>query len=260
MISKVLTMQKNKELFLGITWSVASVTLPEMIMMANNAWFNVTWHATDRAKQFVLSRFERELDKFLKKSPSLNCLELINFQNKLQKLWKRSITKNVDLSIIFNELDELKRILNAELTINPILQILFWIHSSYENWVDFEWVFGKWKWKVKHINIAQKSDLVLVAPTTANTLAKIVAWITDNFLLEVIRAIWPWKKVYLALAMNTDMLRDPFVKRNIRLVKEEWEGKYILIPTIIKQLHCWAVWDWAMEEVPQIMHIIKDGN
>lgn len=67
-------------------------------------------------------------------------------------------------------------------------------------------------WKPSHINLAERADLLLIAPCTANFLGKYANGIADDALTTV--AIAHRKPVLLAPAMNTWMLNSPAVKMN----------------------------------------------
>ncbi len=69
-----------------------------------------------------------------------------------------------------------------------------------------------------HIDLARWADLFLVAPATANTIAKLAQGIADNLLTTTFLAFRG--KVLVAPAMNTVMYRSPQVERNLRLLKE----------------------------------------
>lgn len=70
---------------------------------------------------------------------------------------------------------------------------------------------------VEHISLAQKADIIVVAPATANTIGKIANGIADNLLTTVIMA--STSKVIFAPAMNTIMYQNPIVKSNIEKLK-----------------------------------------
>ncbi len=70
---------------------------------------------------------------------------------------------------------------------------------------------------VEHISLAQKADVILIAPATANTIGKIANGIADNLLTTVVMA--STAKVIFAPAMNTMMYRNPIVKGNIEKLK-----------------------------------------
>lgn len=71
---------------------------------------------------------------------------------------------------------------------------------------------------VEHISLAQKADLIVVAPATANTIGKVANGIADNLLTTTIMA--SDKKVIFAPAMNTMMYQNPIVQENIAKLKE----------------------------------------
>lgn len=71
---------------------------------------------------------------------------------------------------------------------------------------------------VEHISLAQRADIILIAPATANTIGKIANGIADNLLTTVVMA--STAKVIFAPAMNTFMYRNPIVKSNIDKLKE----------------------------------------
>ncbi len=80
------------------------------------------------------------------------------------------------------------------------------VHTSMFNKIN--------KLDVEHISLAQKGDIILVAPATANTIGKIANGIADNLLTTVIMA--SNKKVVFAPAMNTWMYNNPIVQSNIK--------------------------------------------
>ena len=62
---------------------------------------------------------------------------------------------------------------------------------------------------VVHIELRKWGDLVLVAPCTANTLAKLAVGLCDNLASSVLRAWDPRKPVIVAPAMNAVMWAHP---------------------------------------------------
>lgn len=72
--------------------------------------------------------------------------------------------------------------------------------------------------EIKHIQLAQSSDLLLVAPATANTLAKFANGIADDFLSTLyISSTCP---VLVASAMNVEMWAHPATRENVRRLRE----------------------------------------
>ncbi|OGB89508.1 phosphopantothenoylcysteine decarboxylase [candidate division WOR-1 bacterium RIFCSPHIGHO2_01_FULL_53_15] len=66
---------------------------------------------------------------------------------------------------------------------------------------------------VPHIALAQKADLIIIAPCTANIIGKLAGGIADDALTTIVMAS-PAKKL-IAPAMNCEMWRNPVVQDNI---------------------------------------------
>lgn len=71
---------------------------------------------------------------------------------------------------------------------------------------------------VPHISLAQKADLVMVAPCTANLIAKMAQGIADDPLTTIILAATA--KKLIAPAMNHQMWNNPAVKENVEKLKD----------------------------------------
>ncbi len=69
-----------------------------------------------------------------------------------------------------------------------------------------------------HIKLAQSSDLLLLAPATANTIAKLAAGIADSLLTSLCLATRA--PILIAPAMNSNMYTHPSVQANIQTLKE----------------------------------------
>ena len=67
---------------------------------------------------------------------------------------------------------------------------------------------------VKHISLAKKADMVLIAPATANCIGKIANGIADDMLTTTFMAC-ECKKI-VSPAMNTRMFNNPVVKDNMK--------------------------------------------
>ncbi|GAA4134940.1 bifunctional phosphopantothenoylcysteine decarboxylase/phosphopantothenate--cysteine ligase CoaBC [Sphingobacterium kyonggiense] len=79
----------------------------------------------------------------------------------------------------------------------------------------YEQKTGEWN---NHVHIAEQADLIVLAPATANTLAKCAQGLCDNLLLAVyLSAKGP---VAIAPAMDLDMWKHPAVQHNIDLLKQ----------------------------------------
>jgi phosphopantothenoylcysteine decarboxylase/phosphopantothenate--cysteine ligase len=81
-------------------------------------------------------------------------------------------------------------------------------------------------WRVAHVDLATRSDLIVIVPATANILGKLAHGIADDLLsTTLLAATCP---VLLCPAMNTGMYQNPIVQANISRLKEL--GYYIIEP------------------------------
>ncbi|MFO0974666.1 MAG: flavoprotein [Phycisphaerae bacterium] len=70
----------------------------------------------------------------------------------------------------------------------------------------------------QHLALTEAADLVLVAPATANILAKIAHGLADDLVSTLLLSVAG--PVLLAPAMNTRMWENPFVQRNVATLRE----------------------------------------
>ena len=70
---------------------------------------------------------------------------------------------------------------------------------------------------VDHIALAQLADLVVVAPATANFIAKAAAGIADDLLTTTLLATKA--PIFVAPAMNTNMYENPLTQRNLEILR-----------------------------------------
>lgn len=103
-----------------------------------------------------------------------------------------------------------------------------------------------------HVELAKWCDLFVIAPLTANTLAKMANGICDNLLLSVYFSMEG--KTMVAPAMDLDMFAHPSVKRNIDRIKKD--GVYVL-PTEFGELASGLVGHGRMLEPEQIIDEIQ---
>ena len=68
-------------------------------------------------------------------------------------------------------------------------------------------------YEVEHVSLAKKADAVVIAPATANVIAKLAVGVADDFLTTTVMACKC--KILFAPAMNTAMLNNPATVGNI---------------------------------------------
>ena len=82
--------------------------------------------------------------------------------------------------------------------------------------------------EVRHVAIGQAADLIVVAPATANTIAKLAAGLADDLLGNAILA--STAPLVLAPAMHTEMWQNPATVANVALLRER--GATIVGPAV----------------------------
>lgn len=71
---------------------------------------------------------------------------------------------------------------------------------------------------VKHISLAKKADIFMIAPASANFIGKVASGIADDMLTTTVMATKA--KVLISPAMNTNMYDNPIVQDNINKLKK----------------------------------------
>lgn len=74
-------------------------------------------------------------------------------------------------------------------------------------------------WKPAHIELADSADLLLIAPATANVIAKLAHGIADDALTCIALAIKPSAKILVAPAMNGKMWQHAATQHNIAMLR-----------------------------------------
>lgn len=100
-----------------------------------------------------------------------------------------------------------------------------------------------------HIKSGEWADILLIAPATANTMAKLSCGIADTMLTQSALA-YPNAKI-LAPSANTNMLFNPITQKNIAQLLE---SNYTILSTQTKELACKTRGDGAMAEPLEIFY------
>ncbi len=106
-------------------------------------------------------------------------------------------------------------------------------------------------WEIQHISLAQKADLMLIVPATANIIGKVANGIADDMLSTTIMATQA--PVVFASAMNTQMFANPIVQGNIEKLKG---FGYRFIEPASGRLACGDVGKGKLEDTEKIAEIV----
>ena len=107
--------------------------------------------------------------------------------------------------------------------------------------------------QVEHISLAQRTDLVIIAPATANVCAKLAHGMADDMLTTTVLACRCPKLI--APAMNTNMYENPVTQDNLEILRRYgWE----VIEPASGRLACGAVGKGKMPEPEDLVqHILR---
>ena len=106
--------------------------------------------------------------------------------------------------------------------------------------------------QVEHISLAHRTDLVLIAPATANICAKLAHGLADDMLTTTVLACKCPKLI--APAMNTNMYENPVTQDNLALLRRYgWE----VIEPAAGRLACGDVGKGKMPETEDLLqHVL----
>ena len=107
------------------------------------------------------------------------------------------------------------------------------------------------QYDVKHISLAKAADLILIAPATANVIAKLANGIADDMLTTTVLAARCKKLV--APAMNTAMLENPITQDNLAKLKKYGFG---IIEPAVGLLACKDVGSGKLPEPETLLDCI----
>jgi phosphopantothenoylcysteine decarboxylase len=108
---------------------------------------------------------------------------------------------------------------------------------------------------VLHIDLRRWASCLVIAPLTANTLAKMAHGFCDNLLTSVYRAWDHNRPVILAPAMNTTMWENPPTADHLDIVKG-WKG--FVVDPVKKELACGDIGIGAMADVEDIARLVEE--
>lgn len=160
---------------------------------------------------------------------------------KIANLASMLVKEHADVHVIMTE--------NAKNFINPITFETLTHNKCISDTFDRSFEFD-----VKHISLAQKADLFMIAPASANIIGKIASGIADDMLSTTIMAAKC--PVLISPAMNTAMYENYFVQKNMRSLVD---AGYKLIEPASGYLACGDTGKGKMPE-PELLkeHILME--
>ncbi len=102
-----------------------------------------------------------------------------------------------------------------------------------------------------HIRLSREADIILVAPASADIIAKMALGIADDLASSALLA--SDKKVLVAPAMNPQMWNNPAVQRNLTRIRQD--GK-VIIPPASGMVACGEYGEGRMAELKDIISIV----
>ena len=107
---------------------------------------------------------------------------------------------------------------------------------------------------IAHINLTREADAMLIAPCTANVMAKIASGVADDLLTNLVLARDPAKcPLAIAPAMNVQMWHNPATQRNLAQIRAD--GIQIFGPANGEQA-CGEIGDGRMIEPTDILSLL----
>ncbi|MDW8104314.1 MAG: bifunctional phosphopantothenoylcysteine decarboxylase/phosphopantothenate--cysteine ligase CoaBC [Armatimonadota bacterium] len=106
--------------------------------------------------------------------------------------------------------------------------------------------------QIAHIHLAKRADVLLIAPATANILAKLAVGLADDLLTTL--ALATQAKVVIAPAMNTVMWQHPATQHNVRILEER--GALFVYPAE-GMLACGDVGAGKLADTPTILSAVE---
>ncbi|KAF2035476.1 flavo protein [Setomelanomma holmii] len=242
-------------------------------------------HQPEESQQNGAFNFDHRDDKIHVLLCASGSVATIKIPNMIDALAKH---KNVRIRLIFTE--AATNFLQGQSAEQPSMADIMarpnvdGIYFDADEWEE-PWVRGN---KILHIELRRWADIMIIAPLSANELAKITQGWSDNLLLSVVRAWdttglidpvrnipgvrWPEeqaeeglrrkKRILVAPSMNTAMWFQPITKKQIQVLEEEWGvrqgGWFEVLPPMEKELACGDVGGGAMKDWREIVQVIQN--
>ena len=107
-------------------------------------------------------------------------------------------------------------------------------------------------WQMNHIELAQKADVLLIAPATANIIGKLACGLADDLLSCT--ALATKAKILIAPAMNEEMYKNKIVQDNCDKLKKNGA---VFINPVRGKLACGIVGEGHLADIEDILKAVK---
>lgn len=169
-------------------------------------------------------------------------------------------------AILCNKLQtKLSEIGEVKTVLTPAAEKIIYNHYTQSHYYYTE--KKEWEWKtigdsVHHVELAEWADIFVIAPLSANTLAKMANGICDNMLTCIYRCYDINKPIIVAPAMNTKMWEHPITNKHITVLEQLHNfrilnAKFVIVPPIEKQLACGTIGMGAMANIDDIVKVVE---
>lgn len=119
--------------------------------------------------------------------------------------------------------------------------------------------YSEWRMvgdRVLHVDLAKWANAMVVAPASANAIAKMANGLCDDLVSCVARA-WDYRKpLLIAPAMNTQMWHHPATEQHLATLRS-WGAR--LVPPVAKTLACGDTGLGALADVDDIVHDVLES-
>lgn len=107
---------------------------------------------------------------------------------------------------------------------------------------------------VEHVSWAKWAEIAVIAPATANTIARLACGLAEDPVSTVWLALPPGVPILVCPAMNTQMWEHPITARNLRWLTET--GRYTVVAPSVKRLACGDVGPGGLADAEEILAAI----
>ncbi len=180
---------------------------------------------------------------------------------------KKTILKNVNILVgvsggiaAYKAVDLASKLTAAQANVRTVMTenaCRFVCPKSFKAVTDSEVYTNMWsqpsEYNIGHIKLVDWADVVIVAPATANIIAKVANGICDDLLSTILCVCWE-KKALLAPAMNSNMWHNPAVRKNVTKLKDMG---FELIGPVKGRLACGTEGIGRMAEPDDILNQIE---